>query len=410
MLAAHGVAVGGGRVTALDGVRVLDLADESGVFATRILADLGADVLRVEPPDGGRVRRLAPFLGDEPGLERSLYHLHHNAGKRSITLDVETPRGAELLRQLASSADVLLETAPPGRLAELGLGAEALRTCNPALIYVSLTPFGQRGPWSTRKTSDLVAAAAGGLLFVSGDPADPPTQMGADASYKMASLVALAGCMIALAGRAADAEGAGTHLDISIQEAVAMCVVQTANPNHWVWNGVAPGRPGLSGALECGDGRFVTLNITADRFPKFLRWAKELGIETDLDEGDWSRARRDPNQRNAPRRGILRRIAASYARDELLREAWSRDMHALPIQSFEDLATCEHFLATGQFLKLAHEPLGTDLSFPRSALAAVTGAAVRRRAPLLGEHNAEIYGELGLGDSDVSRLAAERVI
>ena len=109
--------VGGSGVTALDGVRVLDLADEAGVFATRILADLGADVLRVEPPDGGRVRRLAPFLGDEPGLERSLYHLHHNAGKRSITLDVETPRGAELLRKLAISADVLLETAAPGRLA-----------------------------------------------------------------------------------------------------------------------------------------------------------------------------------------------------------------------------------------------------------------------------------------------------
>jgi crotonobetainyl-CoA:carnitine CoA-transferase CaiB-like acyl-CoA transferase len=397
-------------MSALDGVRVLDLADESAVFTSRVLADLGADVLRVEPRDGGRVRHLAPFLGDEPGLERSLYHLHHNAGKRSITLEIETRRGAELLRQLATSADVLVETQPPGRLTEWGLGRDVLRTVNPALIHVSVTPFGQRGPWRMRKTSDLVAAAAGGLLFVSGEANDPPTQMGADASYKMASLVALAGCMIALAGRSADPSGAGAELDISIQEAVAMCVVQTANPNHWVWNGVVPGRPGLSGALECGDGRFATMNITADRFPKFLRWAKELGIETDLDEGDWSRARRDPNKQNAPRRGILRRVAASYPRDEFLREAWARDMHALPIQTFEDLASCDHFLATGQFLDLAHEPLGTDLPFPRSALAAVAGTGVRRRAPLLGEHNAEIYGELGLKGSDLSRLAEERII
>jgi benzylsuccinate CoA-transferase BbsE subunit len=397
-------------MTALDRVRVLDLADESAVFTTRVLADLGTDVVRVEPPDGGRVRRLAPFLGDEPGVERSLCHLHHNAGKRSITLDIETPRGAELMRQLAASADVLLETAAPGRLAERGLGPDDLRAVNPALIYVSVTPFGQRGAWRMRRCNDLVAAAAGGLLFVSGDPADPPTQMGADASYKMASLVALAGCMIALAGRGADASAAGAHLDISIQEAVAMSVVQTSNPNHWVWSRVIPGRPGLSGALECGDGRFATMNVTADNFPKFLRWAKELGIETDLGEGDWQRARRDPNKRDAPRRGILRRIAASYARDEFLGEAWARDIHALPIQTFEDVASCEHFIATGQFSEIEHEPLGMDLSYPRSALGAVAGVGVRRRAPLLGEHNAEIYGELGLKDADLSRLSDERVI
>jgi crotonobetainyl-CoA:carnitine CoA-transferase CaiB-like acyl-CoA transferase len=395
---------------ALDGVRVLDLADESAVFTSRILADLGADVVRVEAPEGGRVRHLAPYLGDEPGLERSLHHLYHNAGKRSVTLDIETPRGAELLRQVAASADVLVETEPPGRLAELGLGFDDLRAVSPALIYVSVTPFGQRGPWRLRKTNDLVAAAAGGLLFVSGDPADPPTQMGADASYKMASLVALAGCMIALAGRGADPSDAGVHLDISIQEAVAMSVVQTANPNHWVWNGTTPGRPGLSGALECADGRFATMNITAENFPKFLRWAKEIGIETDLGEGDWGRARRDPNRREAPRRGLLRTVAASYPRDEFLRQAWARDMHALPIQTFEDLAGCEHFLATGQFFELAHGPLATDLSLPRSPLAAVAGVGVRGRAPLLGEHNGEIYGELGLKDSDLTRLAEERIV
>ena len=397
-------------MTALHGIRVLDLADEPAVFTSRVLADLGADVVRVEQPDGGRVRSRAPFLDDEPGLERSLYHLHHNAGKRSVTLDIGKPAGADLLRRLAASADILIETAPPGALAGRRLGYDELRRLSPALIYVSVTPFGQRGPWAGRKTSDLVAAAAGGLLFVSGQPEDPPTQMGADASYKMASLVALAGCMIALAGRSADEEGAGVHLDISIQQAVAMSVVQTANPNHYVWNGVVPGRPGLSGALECGDGRFATMNVTENRFRGFVRWAKELGIKTDLGEDDWARVRRDPTRRAAPRRGVLRRIARSYPRDEFLREAWARNMHALPIQSFEDLERCDHFLATGQFLKLAHAPLATELGFPRSALAAVEGVSVRGRAPLLGEHNAELYGELGLKGEDLSRLAEAGIV
>ncbi len=391
-------------MTALAGVRVLDLADESAIFTSRVLADLGADVIRVEPPDGGRVRRLAPFLDDAPGMERSLVHLAHDAGKRSVALDWRAPAGADVLRRLVATADVLVETEPPESLATRGLGHDDLIALRPDLIHVSVTPFGQQGPWRDRKTSDLVAAAAGGLLWVSGDPADPPTQMGADASYKLASLVALAGVMVALHGRGANG-GRGVWLDVSIQQAVAMACVQTSNPNHWLWNRHIPGRPGLPGALVCADGRFATLNVMADGFPAFLDWAREAGLASDLSDADWERVR---GQRGG--RGLLRGLAKSLPRETFLREAWARGLHALPIQSFEDLAACSHFAATGQFLEVPHEPLGRALGLPRSALAAVSGTRVRGRAPLLGEHDDEVFAELGLGAGERARLAAAGVI
>jgi crotonobetainyl-CoA:carnitine CoA-transferase CaiB-like acyl-CoA transferase len=391
-------------MSALAGVRVLDLADESAIFASRVLADLGADVIRVEPPDGGRVRALAPFLRDEPGMERSLVHLAHDAGKRSLALDWRAPAGAPLLRRLVATADVVVETEPPGSLAARGLGHDDLAALRPGLVHVSVTPFGQRGPWSARKTSDLVAAAAGGLLWVSGAPEDPPTQMGADASFKLASLVALAGVMIALRGRAANG-GRGVWLDVSIQQAVAMACVQTSNPNHWLWNRHVPKRPGLSGALECADGRFATLNVMADGFPAFLRWARELGLASELSDADWESVR---GQRGG--RGLLRGLAKSLPRADFLREAWARGLHALPIQSFEDLARCEHFAATGQFREVAHEPLGASLGFPRSALEAVSGTCLRGRAPLLGEHDDAIFAELGLAPDERARLARAGVI
>ena len=136
-------------------VRVIDLTDESAVFAGRLLADLGADVVRVEPPDGGRLRRLAPFLGDVPGPEHSLQHLYHNAGKRSVVLDRNTAEGQEDFRRLVASADILFETE--------ALADRPLRELNPGLIHVTVTPFGLKGAWSKRKANDLIASAAGGL-------------------------------------------------------------------------------------------------------------------------------------------------------------------------------------------------------------------------------------------------------
>ena len=133
-------------MASLTGIRVLDLADEPAAFAGRLLADLGADVVRVEHPSGGRLRQLAPFLDDEPGVERGYHHLYHNANKRSVTLDISEPKGRKQLRRLAATSDVLIETGASGALESLGLGYAELSALRPGLVYASVTPYGQEGP------------------------------------------------------------------------------------------------------------------------------------------------------------------------------------------------------------------------------------------------------------------------
>ena len=322
----------------LTGTRVLDLAEEPAVFAARVLADLGADVIRVEHPSGGRVRGLAPFLNDEPGVERSYYHLYHNANKRSVALDIESEPGRESLKLLAERSDVLLETQQPGRMAELGLGYEELSKLNPGLIHVSVTPHGQNGPWKDRKGNDLTAAASSGLMFVAGQTYDPPTVAGGDQSFKMASFAAASGVMIALYGRRSDPEGAGTHISVSVQEAASMAVCQTSNANHFTWRGDIPQRPGMTrGVFECADGGWVTLNVSPDKVRAFLAWVEEEGIETDV-VADAILIQTRGTLLLPEMLDLSAQLAARLKREDFMEKAWALDMMSLPVMDFPDLA------------------------------------------------------------------------
>ena len=366
---------------------MLDLADEPAAFAGRLLADLGADVVRVEHPSGGRLRRLAPFLDDEPGVERSYHHLYHNANKRSVTLDISEPKGRKQLRRLAATSDVLIETGAPGALESLGLGYAELSALRPGLVYASVTPYGQEGPWRGRPGSDLTAAASSGLLFIAGQPGDPPTLAGGDQSYKMASIVAVSGIMVALYGRRNDPSGRGRHLDISVQEAASIAACQTSNANLFTWRGEVPQRPGMTrGVFRCSDGGWVTLNVVEESFPAFMEWLEESGIETDLDE------RLDA----AGMAGLILmpevlelagRLAERHTRQEFLDRALSMDMLSLPVHDFPDLARSEQMRAAGQFFEVWDEPLGRALDFSRSPVDVFERPTVISRAPTLGEHN-----------------------
>jgi crotonobetainyl-CoA:carnitine CoA-transferase CaiB-like acyl-CoA transferase len=340
-------------------VRVLDLAGESGVFATRLLADLGAEVLRIEPPNGGRLRHLGPFLNGVEGVERSYYHLFHNANKRSVVLDLDTTQGLEDLRRLAETVDILVETEAPGGLARIGFGYEHISASNPGLVYVSITPFGQTGPWSSHTGTDLTAAAAGGLLYPSGSPDDPPMHGNADPSFKMAGLQAATGALVALQGRAAS--GRGAHIDISVQEATVMAMVQQLNPNLYSRERQVPRRVGLYGPLfECLDGRWVGVRVRPDRFKRFLDWAEREGVATSL------------NDESLP--GL--------------------DLIALPVGRFEDMAERDHFVATRQFFSVHDPGLGLDLGFTRSPFDGFAGGVEVRPAPTLGEHTAAVVSAL----------------
>jgi len=209
----------------LAGQRILELADESGQFCGKLLGDLGADVIKPEPPGGEPSRRVGPFLDHIPHPERSLSFWYYNTSKRGITLNLSAAAGGELFRRLAATSDVVVETFRPGYLASLGLDYQALREQNPGLIMCSLTPFGQTGPWRDYLSSDLLHMAAGGEMASSGyDEADvpnaPPIAPGGGNAWHMGCHFAYMAIMAALVFRTVS--GQGQYIDASIHEACAL--------------------------------------------------------------------------------------------------------------------------------------------------------------------------------------------
>lgn len=359
----------------LTGIRVIDVTDESAVFGTRLLADLGAEVIRVEPADGGRLRARAPFLRDTPGVERSLHHLHMNANKQSTVGDDHT------VRALLPTADVLVETAADGRW-------DDCREANPHLVHVRVTPFGPDGAWRDWRSADLVAEATSGLTWVCGPPDGTPTQSGADQGHKLVGLEVAAAALIAVHGRDATPGAAGCRVDISMQEAVAMAAVQTANPSTWVFNGLIPGRPGLTAVFACNDGKFTTINVWPKNDEVFGEWVEANGIG----DAETRAALRDPAQRGRAAADLVTELCISLPRSELLAQAWARDIQALPVNDLPDLATNEQLAVVDQFLTVdATDTVGEHLGFMRSAAAVALGTTTPlRRAPALGEHTAAV--------------------
>ncbi|HET6795143.1 MAG TPA: CoA transferase [Acidimicrobiales bacterium] len=369
--------VGGARP--LEGTRVIDLTDRSGAFAGRLLADLGADVVCVEPPGGAGLRHLAPFAGDEAGVERGLHHLFLSAGKRSVVLDRTTPGGTQRFDALVGAADVLIDTDP--------VDHASLVRLNPALVHVSVTPFGLSGARSGWRGTDLVCGAAAGLVWLNGAPADPPNHPGGNQAHKMAGLVAATATLIALTGRRLGSGAEAVHVDVSVQEAAAYATLQTANPAILEWQGKVPGRPGLTAVHRCADGGWITTSVRADRLDAFVEWCRELGIE--VDDVD---TLRDPFGGTVPLALLVRRVAAQYPRAEYLKRAWDMDLLGLPVHPLSELADNEHFAATGQFVDLDHPQTGGSLPMPLSPLAGVDGVWVGR-APQLGEHDQSVAAD-----------------
>jgi crotonobetainyl-CoA:carnitine CoA-transferase CaiB-like acyl-CoA transferase len=212
--------------------RVLDLTTERGMFCGQLLGDLGADVITIEPPGGSSARRLGPFYRDMPHPDHSLFWWAFNRNKRSITLDITSRDGQVILRRLVASAHFLIESDTPGALAAYGLGYDDLAALNPALVYVSITPFGQDGPKAHYADSDLIILAAGGPLVLTGDDDRPPVRVSVPQAYLHASAEAAVAALIAHHER--QRSGRGQHVDVSAQQAVAQATQSgiLATPLH----------------------------------------------------------------------------------------------------------------------------------------------------------------------------------
>jgi crotonobetainyl-CoA:carnitine CoA-transferase CaiB-like acyl-CoA transferase len=410
----------------LAGLRVLELADEKGQFCGKLFADLGADVIKIEPPGGERNRAVGPFVGDVPDPERSLSFWYYNTSKRGVTLDVASVDGGALFLRLAATSDVILETFRPGFLASLGLGFDVLRAENPGLILCSLTPFGQTGPWRDYVSSDLLHMAAGGEMASCGyDEADvpnaPPIAPGGGNAWHMGCHYAYMAIMAALVYRTAS--GQGQSIDASIHEACAL-TTESAIANY-VYRGETlrrqTGRHHAAGAtprtqFRAKDGTYVTALISGGLNPRNVRNLAKLmdsyGMAGDLKD----KAYQDPAVIAANASHIIDELLAAFIAslpaDEVYHAAQERGFTWGAVRAPEALLDDAHLHDRGFWKQVEHPELGRSFVYPGEA--AIFGGSpwrISRRAPLIGEHNAEVFcGELGLSRGELSVLGENGVV
>ena len=400
--------------------RVLDLTDERGLLCGKILGDLGADVLQVAPPGGSPARQMGPFYEDNPAPGRSLHWWAYCANKRGITLNLEHPDGRALLERLAISADFVIESFDPTYLGSVGLGYSRLSDLNPGVVMVSITAFGQDGPYSDYPASDITGMALGGFMHLTGDPDRAPLRPGFPHFYLHGSAAAAAGAMLAHTHRALTGEG--QHVDVSCQQAVARTLAHA--PQIWDIEGAVLQRMGVyrqtSGENRvrinwpCADG-YVNYMLqgggVAPSTRALFQWMEEDGFNVaELQAFEWETmgyGRITPEVMDTVV-GPMGEFFLRHTREELTRESVSRRILLFPVATPSDLRQHPQLAARGYFTPLEHPELGTTIDYPGAFIKDGDGSAVaglRRRAPLVGEHNAEVYGgELGLSAAEIEAL------
>jgi len=387
---------------ALSNIRVLDLTHAiAGPYCTKLLADYGADVVKVERPGtGDMARRFGPFRGDRQDPERSGLFLYLNTNKKSVTLDLKSAEGRALALRLAADADVVVESFAPGVMASFGLSYDALRAANPAVVLVSVSNFGQTGPYRDYRATELVVEAIGGLVAVNGALDREPLKLGLAQAPYLSGSVAAAGALGAFYARRGD--GAGQHVDIAISECVTT-VIRTQIVDYSYMGVVGWRRPGqvlpLHNIMPCKDGYVVPQVANNRDWEHFVAFT---GIE----------ALQDPRYASAEGRHLYTREIEGHVQTWLLEQSKMELFHQaqewrLPfgvVQDAGDLLRCEHLEARGFFTTQQHPVAGAvRLPGPPFRLSATPWRA--GRAPLLGEHTEEVLcGRLGLGRDDVAAL------
>ena len=394
----------------LEGYRVLDLADEKGAQCVKTLAELGADVIKVEPPEGDPMRFLPPFAGEVPHPERSLWFAYYNTDKRGVTLNLAIEDGRELFKGLFARSDVVVESFLPGELAKHGFDFESLQRINPKIILTSITGFGQSGPHSAYKAPDLVCFAMGGPMYPSGEQGQAPCAAPGNLAYGVAGAWAAAGTILALYSRAAT--GVGQHVDVSGQEAAAM-ITDSAITRHSYEGSIVP-REGSTypwitpGDLyPCNDG---WVRIVAGQVVHWRRLVEWMGSPPPLDDPSWeNREKRNQNRSMVDR--MVADFTRRFARGELFAAGQKLGVPVTPVNTPAEYMKSEAAQSRNFFIDVEHPVLGRHPYAGPPYKLSLTRARKERSAPLLGEHNEEIYcGELGLTREELCGMRARRVI
>src|ERR1043166_1775938 len=395
-------------ISLLSGYRVLDLSSSMGSFCGKLLRDLGMDVIKVEPPAGDPARSEPPFANGHAGPEASLRFAYLNAGKRSITLDITKPNGRKHLLDLVARSDIVLETFEPGYLAAHNLEYEKLLATQTKLILVSLTGFGQDGPYAKYKAPDIVGNAMGALLYISGDPSLPPCNPPETQSYYYASLFASYAVMLALWQR--ESRGIGAWIDASVQASMAL-------HEHVAFNFSAGGRVmkragsqhqhnAPANLFQCQNG-WIALFVTQNHWPILLKvWDDH---DPALDDPKWVNS----NLRRANADYINEEVTSftmRFTKEDLAELMQKNGIPGLPVNSPSDFMKDPHIEARSFFSPVTHPVLGS-FQQPGNCFTVDGKRAVPSPAPLLGQNNEEIFcRELGLSKSDLDEMKSAGVV
>jgi benzylsuccinate CoA-transferase BbsE subunit len=383
----------------LSGIRVVDASGPAGAYCSKLFADLGAEVILVEPPEGHALRRRGPYVDDVADAERSIPFAYFHAGKRSVRLDLDRSDGQAHFRRLASGASLVIESEMPGGMAARNLGPQQLIAESPRLVVTSITPFGQTGPYSRFAGEDLTLLAMGGLLYISGYTDLPPTRIHGYQSELMASMFSAVAALVAVMD--AEATGRGQHVDVSMQECVAMALENTAP--FFDLEGKVRKRTGLAqrytgaGLFPCLDGYVYVFvgGLAAIRFwDGFVEWLqdeKAEGAERLLGPQWRERAFRESAEARDTFAAVFGPFAACRKQMDLYLEAQGRRIPMSPVSTAATVAHNPQLAARGFFVDVPHAASGRDIRMPGAPyVLSRTPWRVQRPAPRLGEHDQEV--------------------
>lgn len=397
--------------TILGPYRVLELPGAWSCFCGKILGDLGADTIKIEPPGGDPARNIGPFYQDMVDPEKSLFWWAYNTSKRSITLDLEKADGREIFKKLVKQADILIESFPPGYMENLGLDYSVLSDINPDLVMTAISPHGQTGPYADYKMTDLIAQAMAGIVWISGDADRPPVRVTYEPSYAQASVLAAVGTLTALFHRVMGGEG--QYVDVSIREAdipLTHMTRQLYEAKRYVVKRdgcrMDAGQSKLGGArpinmlYPCSDGYIHGTTVGGSDSKPIVAWMNEEGLALDLANERWMKPGEPsprlgevtPEMRQRNYDEISQKFLRNKTKRQIHEEAVKRKIWWFAVQSPLEVTKDRHFIERGYWQEVYHPELDATVKYLGPFI--TFGEApwkIWRRPPLIGEHNHEVY-------------------
>ncbi len=414
----------------LKGFRLLDLTDEKGALCGKMFADLGAEVIKIEPPNGCPTRRIPPYLEDQADADHCLYSIAYHSGKKSVTANFASDDGRALVADLAAHSDFLVESYPLGYLDSIGLGYDALAKRNPRLIYASITPFGDTGPGKNYNWADIITWAAGGMMYLMGEEGKPPLQMSLPQAGLHAGAEASVAMMLAHYPRQID--NLGQRIIVNMQACIVWTLMnEQAMPflhgNHLSRTGIFVGSADARRKMvyQCKDGHISILIAGGTTFGNstkaLISWMSENGVGSDwMRTKDWiswvpgvfMKMTEQDYKEIEDLETTIQRFLLTMTKHEIYAQGLKRRIFLAPVANVADVAADEQLKARDFWTGVPHDTLGRTLTFPGPfAKLSATPIGSTTRAPRVGEHNDEIYrGLLGLASERVTRLRAAGAI